>query len=555
MLLADTSQSSFNTPISSPSQMHLQQCSTQFNVQPSSNAITSGFNNLNSLGYSSHDAKVARFRRLSPKLPYYSSMPDPNSSLQPNNLLGLSQPTNLPQPPSSRFGLVTNRMRPLFRKCQSQPSRSLSPGSIRSYSPLIFDPLNPAANQYTLNRMYNRNEMNPQFTGVPPPLAPLASSRTNSPLKRQLPQPPNLNSNLNMNLNVTNNYNLHPASFDNSMMDNLSAYQSTRFSDPTQMTNSTMNAFPTTIGHSSALSNYEINHLKQFSKSSILLPYNRSLDGVRSPQQYMYSDSELNRQYHPTSFDYSTQQQSIHPFRSNQPLFYHHYHRDGDYTTLTRQEMEDEMNRNMHRHTKSKKKQQPYYSDAKDAREEQKFLKEQQKTQSHKHSQIENYDNNEQQQGLHSSLHAGGIVKKRSLRKSSIDEIGEEYSKSYDQYDEKAYDADRSKLQPTDENLTKTRKLSGHHLDDEDQIGVIKSVDQFDKQMADFGVMNDEEIMEQNEMINRNGHSGVKNRSRMRNNKAYSGVLNESGGEESESSSLSKSTASDNKKTGSRTVG
>lgn len=541
MLLADTSQSSFGTSISSPSQMHLQPCTTQIQL-PSTSAT--GFNtNLAhppNLGFSTHDAKVALFRRHSPKLPYYSSsMPNPNNSLQ-TNLIGSGlnpaavagglPPTNL----NSRMGLVNNRIRPQFRKCQSQPSRSLSPGSIRSYSPLLLDPLNPAANQYTLNRMqYNRNEMN------------ALASRNNSPLKRQLPQPPNLN-HLNMSLNVTNNYNLHPASFDSSMMDSMGAYQ------PPVNRYGPSAAFAAT-GHSSALSNYEINRYKQYSKSSILLPYNRSLDGVRSPQG-MYSDSELNRQYHPSSFGYRSQQQppfAQQPYRANQPLFYHQYHRDGDYTTLTRQEMEEELNRNLHRHVKGKQKQQTYYSDVRDAREEQQYLKEQHPAKHQPSSDDYDAQDEQPQPPPRHSATSHASDRTRSLRKSSLTEADEQYDKSFDA-------SDRSALQPTNGTGLRHggRKLSGHHLDD-DQLGAITSVDQLDEQLTDLGVLSNEEILEQNQRIARNGDGANKHRSRIR-NKAYSGVINESGGEESESSSLSKSitsTVSDCKKTGSRTVG
>lgn len=515
--------------------MHLQQCPTQ--IQLPSN-ITGYNNNLNqNLGYA-HDAK-ALFRHSPKHLTYYSaSMPNPN--LQ-NNLIGsMNTSANLNMgAQQNRFGLVANRIRPQFRKCQSQPSRSLSPGSIRSYSPLLFDPLNPAANQYTLNRMYNRNEMN------------TLSGRANSPLKRQLPQLPpaptnsNLNSNLNMNLNVTNNYNLHPASFDNSMLDTTNMNQTgyplvgSRYSHHQP---SATNVLP--HGHSSALSNYEMNRYKQFSKSSMLLPFNRSLDGAiditRSSQQgMMYSDSELNRQYHPSSsFDYHRLQNfSQQPYR-NQPMFYHQYHRDGDYTSMTKTELDEEMNRNQHRHAKGKQKQQTYYRDVNDAREEQQYLKDQHPIKQQQRS--EEFDENE--------ARSNEVIRKRSLRKSSIEDLEEPYDKSFD--------TDRN-LQPTN-GSRHHRKLSDHRLDD-NEANAITSVDQLDEQLADMGVLNSEDILEeQNQRVTRNGESSAnKHRSRIR-NKAHSGVINESGGEESEESSSQtksiNSTISDCKKT-SRTVG
>jgi hypothetical protein len=67
--------------------------------------------------------------------------------------------SSMPTPAQTGTGLGPNAalgaIRPEFRKCQSQPSRSLSPASIRSYSPLIIDPLNPSIN-YASGVTHNR---------------------------------------------------------------------------------------------------------------------------------------------------------------------------------------------------------------------------------------------------------------------------------------------------------------------------------------------------------------------------------------------------------------
>ena len=563
MLLAETSQSSFGTSISSPTQLHLQQCSTQIQLPPSSAGYPTLSQNLNqNLAYP--DAK-SLFRRQSPKLPYYSSMPNPNNlpaGLASNQLIGSINPlaatsAGLPATaglaPSGRFAL-TNGRPPPFRKSQSQPSRSLSPGSLRSYSPLLLDPLNPAANQYTLNRMYNRNEL-------PATLA----SRTNSPLKRQLPQTPGLptanlsgmNLNANMNAAAATAYSLsHPASFDSAyppeaaMMEPMGAYgpAAGRFG-----------AAATAAGHSSAMSNYEINRYKQYSKSSTFLPFNRSLDGVRSPHG-MYSDSELNRQYRAYGGAYyrtPPQYPLSQPYGQQPPLFYHQYHRDGDYTrVMSKQEIEEEMSRHQHRHAKSKQKQQTYFSDGRDAREEQKYLKEQhpakqQSYQAH-HPQAS--------QQVDEFAEPGDELadrRRRSLRKSSLDEAGEPYDKSYDKTYDKSYDKtyDASdRLQPG-EGESRRKLSAGHYAGDEPIGSRITSVDQLNDAMIDSGVLSKEDVLAEQMNATRNGETG-KHRSRPR-NKAYSGVINESG-EESESSSVSKSitsTISESKKGASRTVG